>query len=41
VEFFDSRGAALFFDQMNDKPFGGGHLDLRFVWDEMDYQPPL
>jgi hypothetical protein len=36
VEFFDSRGAATFYDEMQDKPFLGGTLDLRFVWDELD-----
>jgi hypothetical protein len=36
VEFFDSRGAATFYDEMQDKPFMGGTLDLRIVWDELD-----
>ncbi|WWC86762.1 uncharacterized protein L201_001641 [Kwoniella dendrophila CBS 6074] len=41
VEYFDSRGCALFFDRMNSQPFQGGTLDLRFIWDEKeDALPP-
>ncbi|WWD21604.1 hypothetical protein CI109_106090 [Kwoniella shandongensis] len=40
VEFYDSRGAALFVDRMNGQPGLGGTLDLRFVWDELDNQLP-
>jgi len=40
VEYFDSRGGALFHDEMQDKPFMQGTLDLRFVWDELDTQLP-
>lgn len=34
VEYWDSRGAALFHDKMNDQPFGDSSLDLKFIWDE-------
>ena len=34
VEYWDSRGAALLHDKMNDKPFTGSSLDLKFIWDE-------
>ena len=40
VEFFDSRGANLFHDQMNDKPFNGGTLEIKHVWDEPDSGVP-
>jgi hypothetical protein len=31
----------MFHDEMQDKPFLSGFLDLRFVWDESDgYLPP-
>ena len=36
VEFWDSRGAVLFFEQMNNQHHQGGPLTLRFVWDEPD-----
>lgn len=35
VEFWDSRGATTFHDQMNEKPFNGTPLDLKFIWDEL------
>jgi hypothetical protein len=31
----DSQKATIY-DEMQDKPFLGGTLDLRFVWDELD-----
>lgn len=34
VEFYDSRAAVDFYDRMNDQPFMGGHLQLKFIWDE-------
>ncbi|KAK8847513.1 hypothetical protein IAR55_005371 [Kwoniella newhampshirensis] len=40
VEFYDSRGAALFVDCMQGQSGLGGTLELRFVWDELDNQLP-
>jgi hypothetical protein len=36
VEFFDSRGAVLFVDERNGKPFMRGTLDLSYVWDDLE-----
>nr|XP_018265334.1 uncharacterized protein I303_01698 [Kwoniella dejecticola CBS 10117]OBR87492.1 hypothetical protein I303_01698 [Kwoniella dejecticola CBS 10117] len=41
VEYYDSRGSALFFDRMSNQPFQGGTLELKFIWDEKeDALPP-
>ncbi|WVW78291.1 hypothetical protein I302_100245 [Kwoniella bestiolae CBS 10118] len=41
VEYYDSRGSALFFDSMSNQPFQGGTLELKFIWDEKeDALPP-
>jgi hypothetical protein len=39
IEFFDTRAVPTFFDEMNDKPFAGGVLVLKFIWD--DTAPPV
>jgi hypothetical protein len=39
VEYYDARGASLFYDTMNNKPAHGGILELRFIWDEMQPSP--
>ncbi|WRT64646.1 uncharacterized protein IL334_001580 [Kwoniella shivajii] len=36
VEYYDSRGSALFFDRMSNQPFQGGTLELKFIWDEKE-----
>ncbi|RXK40916.1 hypothetical protein M231_01764 [Tremella mesenterica] len=50
VEFFDSREAVRFHDEMDGKPLAGGTLEVKFVWDDMgspvaslsgDNQPPM
>ena len=40
VQYFDSRAAALFGDELQNKPFMGDTLDLQYVWDELDAQLP-
>lgn len=40
VEFYDARGAQMFYDQMSNKPFNGGILELRFIWDELHINAP-
>ncbi|AAW45857.1 hypothetical protein CNBJ1460 [Cryptococcus deneoformans B-3501A] len=40
VEYFDSRGAALFQQQMDRQPLLGGELELRFIWDKLDNNVP-
>ncbi|WVQ69401.1 uncharacterized protein L199_007618 [Kwoniella botswanensis] len=41
VEYYDSRGSALFYDKMSNQPFQGGTLELKFIWDEKeDALPP-
>ena len=34
VEYWDSRGAVELFENMNGKPFEGGTLDMKYIWDE-------
>lgn len=34
IEFFDSRGAALAYDEMRERPFQDSTLDIQFLWDE-------
>ncbi|WVQ81791.1 hypothetical protein IAT38_003916 [Cryptococcus sp. DSM 104549] len=40
VEYYDSRGAALFLQRMDGKPWMGGHLELKWVWDMVDNRLP-
>lgn len=40
VEYFDSRGASLFQQQMDRQPLLGGELELRFIWDKLDSSVP-
>jgi len=41
VEFWDSRGANLFVDQMNGQPHQGGAMSLRYLWDEAELDDVL
>jgi hypothetical protein len=34
VEYWDSRAAVDLFENMNGKPFEGGTLDMKYIWDE-------
>lgn len=34
LEYFDSRGAALALDSMQNQPFQDSVLDLQFIWDD-------
>lgn len=40
IEYFDSRGAAKAYDNLNGTPFAGGALDLHFEWDKPAPAPP-
>jgi hypothetical protein len=39
IEYYDTRAVVRLFDEMHDKPFGSGTLNLRFIWD--DTAPPV
>ncbi|BEJ11995.1 hypothetical protein CspHIS471_0204550 [Cutaneotrichosporon sp. HIS471] len=40
VEFYDSRAAVDFHDRMASRPFGGGTLDLQYIWDDGEVVNP-
>ena len=39
LEYYDSRGAVMFFDEMHSRPFMGGTITIQFLWDEMENRP--